>query len=789
MGPMTIAGIVFGTIFLGGLLAVVLRATLPDHHVEEGSKNAVRLVMGLIATFWVMPCLAANAPWTGNWDTRWRGGGARMELTQDGERVIGVYPLYGGHIEAEAKDRRLRGRWIEGDRSGALLFVLAPDGKSFMGRFDTGEWWTGGRAPASMGALAVDQSSVRETMRTFVAGGNLARAGFVDELGLAAAVLDFGDRAATLLPGDKLDAAKALFDVVDLTTFHLWALPDRQAHGPTYPVALTQLGTGAVLPLTLRQDDQGKWWIVAPTADQLAGYRKTLLAPYGGRAPSSDAYLLQHNARDTMSSFLAAFKDWEGPGGERALATLDLSELAKATRDQEGLLAAQYLKLVLDRISQIVPQEIPNDPADRLPYVHFEHPGGRIVIAPVGEGEATKWKFTAETVDSARELFAAIEDMPVASHGMLPPPPSAFFALRERIRSVSPGLLERTWSLENWQLIGIVLIGLFAFLVASGIAAVVQSLLRRDVGTHALAAEHSVRWPLRLALTAIVWRLLEPVLGLPETAREVDRPLTSLVLAIGMVWAGWFLITAFGHRSVERAERADSGMDAMLVSLVLAMFRLALVTGGFLYAAEALSIPYSGLLAGIGIGGLAVALASKEALSNIFGAGVLVADRPFRKGDWIVVGDVQGTVEHVGIRSTRIRTLEDTLIVVPNGKLSEATINNWGGRRHRLLRLRLLLAYSATPSQLDAFIAGLRRLIERCPHGVPHRTLVGVTALSDIGIEVELTGYLDAPTRAEELGDKHRLMLDVLALAAQLGIRIGSERPLLVGASPALTAA
>jgi hypothetical protein len=81
----------------------------------------------------------------------------------------------------------------------------------------------------------------------------------------------------------------------------------------------------------------------------------------------------------------------------------------------------------------------------------------------------------------------------------------------------------------------------------------------------------------------------------------------------------------------------------------------------------------------------------------------------------------------------------------------------------------------------------LRRLIERCPHGVPHRTLVGVSALREIGIEVELTGYLDAPTRAEELGDKHRLMLDVLALAAQLGIRIGSERPL--GASPALTAA
>ena len=165
-----------------------------------------------------------------------------------------------------------------------------------------------------------------------------------------------------------------------------------------------------------------------------------------------------------------------------------------------------------------------------------------------------------------------------------------------------------------------------------------------------------------------------------------------------------------------------------------------------------------------------------------------MADRPFRKGDWIVVGDVQGTVEHVGIRSTRIRTLEDTLIVVPNGKLSEATINNWGGRRHRLVRVRLLLAYSATPSQLDAFITGLRRLIERCPHGVPDRTLVGVSALRETGIEVEMTGYLNAPTLAEELGDKHRLMLDVLALATKLGIRIGSEFQLLLGASPASAA-
>lgn len=750
----------------------------------------MRCFMGLLlVTFWVIPCLAADGPWTGSWDTRWRGGGARMELTQDGDRVTGVYPLYGGRIEAEAKGRRLVGRWIEGNRSGAFLFVLAPGGESFMGRFDTGEWWTGGRVPASTGGLAPDQSGLRETLRTFVNGGNLARAGFVDALGMAAAVLDFGDRAATMLPGDKLDAAKALFDLVDLTTFHLWALPGRSAQGPTYQVTLTQAGTGASLPLTLRQDDQRKWWIVAPAADQLAAYRKTLLAPYSGRPPAPDAYLLQHSARDTMSSFLVAFTDWQDTGQERALAALDLSELAPATREQEGLLAAQYLKLVLDRISQIVPQEIPNDRSDRVPYVHFEHPAGRIVIAPIGEGDSTKWKFTSETVRSARDLFAAFEDMPAASRGMLPSPSSAFFALREQIRGVGPWLLERTWSFENWQFVGVVLVALFAFAIAAGVTAIVLSVHRRDVRRLELAAEHSIRWPLRLALTAAVWKLVVPVLGLPETAREVDRPVTSLVLAICAVWAGWFLIMAFGHRSVARAERTGSAKDVMLISLVLAMFRLALVIGGFIYAADALSISYPGVLAGVGISGLAVALASKETLSNFFGAAILVADRPFRRGDWIVVGDVQGTVEHVGIRSTRIRTLEDTLIVVPNGKLSDATINNWGGRRHRLVRIRLPLAYGATATQLDDFVAGMQRLIERCPHGLPQQTLIGVSALRETGIEVELTAYLDAPTWAEEVADKHRLMLDILVLAEQLGIRIGSEVPLLLGPSPAHSAA
>jgi Protein of unknown function (DUF938) len=156
--------------------------------------GARRLIFLLLACLFAGPALAADADWTGSWDTHWRDGGAGMDLTQNGSHVTGAYPLYGGQIVAEAKGRTLQGNWIEGRRKGGFLFVMASDDKSFMGRFDTGEWWTGGRIPAGRPTLPIDQTGVRETLRTFVQGGNFAHAGLLDQLAAAAAVLDFGDR-------------------------------------------------------------------------------------------------------------------------------------------------------------------------------------------------------------------------------------------------------------------------------------------------------------------------------------------------------------------------------------------------------------------------------------------------------------------------------------------------------------------------------------------------------------------------------------------------------------------
>jgi len=723
----------------------------------------------------VLPARASEPGWTGRWDTRWRDGGAHMELTQRGNRIIGSYPAYGGQIEGEVTGRELRGRWIEGKRTGGLSFVLAQDGQSFMGRFDTGEWWTGGRVQPGLREVAVDQAGARQALRTFVLAGNAARAGNPDEWAKAAAVTDFGDKGAGMAPGQKLAAARTLFEMVDQTTFQLWAIPGRRAEGSRIDLELHQASTDAVLPLSLVRGDDKLWRVAMPDGD-LAPLRQALLARSSGRLPPPNDMRRRATPRDAMRSFAAGFYDWDGAGRAQVMAALDLAGYSDATRAYEGELAAAYLNEALDRIGLSVPQEIPDDPASRVPYTVFSHPAGSMVLAPTnpaGAAEGGGWRFTADTVRSARDLYTAIEDMPEVDGGALPDVPAPYFQLRRWVRGVAPGLFARIGPLEAWQGIGVLILLAASFVVAFAAGWVLLAALRRAVGGRQLASEHEFRWPLRLLLAFTLFHVAVPFLGLPEEAKRVTTGATGVILAVAAMWGGWKLIDTLGAGAIRRGEARSGTMDGILVSLVLGAAKLVLLAGGLLFIADALSIPYEGVLAGLGIGGLAVAFASKETLSNVFGAGILVADRPFRRGDWIEAGEAKGTVEHVGIRSTRIRTGDDSLMFVPNGKLADATVNNLGTRRHRVAKAKLLVAHGTGADQLAAFMGALAALVPDVPHVQPGSVQVGVASITPDGIEVEVSCCLDVRSAADERADKTALMLGVLRLADRMRVRLG----------------
>jgi small-conductance mechanosensitive channel len=622
----------------------------------------------------------------------------------------------------------------------------------------------------------ISDATPAQALRSFMLAANVASSHNPDVLADAVRLVDFGPAGVSLTARQKVARTNALFDAINLTTFRIASLADAAQGERSITYLLHQAGTDAALRLALVQLPGGSWRITAPPEDELATSMRDLLKRNGGRLPGKDATLGLRSPRDTMRSFIEAMQHWDNGGRQSVLETMDLAQVRASYRTDQGQLQAQYLMQVLDRVGAWIWQEIPDDPTSREPYVFFAHVAGRVAIAPQGEGEQTRWRFTADTMDAAVRLFIVTEDMPPAAGMPVLAPTSGLFTLRQRIAAVSPYLLARSVfvGLENWQIIAFLLMIMIAvivvwLLVPLGIRLLIW-LLRLLGQTFDADRARRLIWPLRLIALAVIWYNWSRRIGVSGPGRAVLDSGMGVVLAIGIAWAGLPLVDALAEGFYGRARRTPDSMDDILVSLTAGLAKLALVVAVAIVAAAAVDLPLGGMLAGLGIGGLAVAFASKEALANLFGAGILLADRPFRNGDTIAIGDMQGTVEHVGIRSTRIRTMDDTVIVLPNGKLSDAMINNYGARRYRLFRTKFSVDYGATADQLEDFTRQLREVVDAHQTTAEERTQVGLWQLSDGGVEIDLVCYFRTETLAGERAARHELLLHVMRLADEVGI-------------------
>ena len=649
---------------------------------------------------------------------------------------------------------------------------MGPDKASFFGNFDGSQWWTGERAAGSAKLPVLDQSTPRATLRSFLLAGDLARAGVPDAIGRAAMVTQFTGVAGGLDIMQQVQLAQDLFDLVDMTTVTLWKVPE-SSYDDEISVTLPQLGSDVLLTLQMRRLRGGLWWIMCPDAVTMAKARTALLARFGGRPPAREADDALPTPRDAMRAFLQALADWNGTGRASALETLDLHRLSSATREDEGTLDALFIAHVLLRVGPVITQMIPDDPGSRNPYVYFSHPAGRIAIGPVDEGGKTHWRFTDDTIDTARDLYAAMSSGPAHFDAILALPDYPMFRLRHAAAALSPFLVQPIGGLRlEWWQAGLCAGTLTAAMCLAAFLVAALHLLPHRPRTALLGLPYGIKWPIVLTVMGAAWQVTVPIFGLPHPFMVVAGGISAVALAAGIVWAGWQLIDLVGHY-VSRAGGAGGMADEIVTPLAIGTLRVALVGAALIYVADALSIPYSGLIAGLGISGLALAFASKETLSNIFGAAILVVDRPFRRGDSISVGDTKGVVEHVGIRSTRIRTSEDSLIVLPNGKLSDATINNLGTRRHRLTSATLVLPYSMTPEAVSDFVAAMKDLVEAIPEAAPGRTDVSVTALTSGGVQVDLSCYLQVGSGASEKIVRQSLMLDLIRLGDRMGVPVG----------------
>jgi MscS family membrane protein len=198
--------------------------------------------------------------------------------------------------------------------------------------------------------------------------------------------------------------------------------------------------------------------------------------------------------------------------------------------------------------------------------------------------------------------------------------------------------------------------------------------------------------------------------------------------------------------------------DALLPFLKTVLEVTVFVIGG-LFILQAWGVDVGALIAGLGIAGLAVSLAAQDTIANIFGFVVIMADRPFVVGEWVKTPDCEGTVEEVRLRSTRIRQLDQSLVVVPNRKMADASVVNWSRLGKRLLNATFAITSTTAPEDLEGLLDRLRAVLKRYPSvetGSAQAYFVNIGAES---LEVIVRAYLILPDINKFRLEQERILL------------------------------
>ena len=200
-------------------------------------------------------------------------------------------------------------------------------------------------------------------------------------------------------------------------------------------------------------------------------------------------------------------------------------------------------------------------------------------------------------------------------------------------------------------------------------------------------------------------------------------------------------------------------MDEQLVPIMTRTLQAVIIVIAMLSALQLLDVNVTALIAGISIGGLAIALAAQDTVKNLFGSFTIFLDKPFQIGDWVNFNGVDGTVEEVGFRSTRVRTFANSLVSVPNGKLADMIINNYGLRVYRRYSTTITITYGTKPELIEQFVEGLRQIVALHPDTRKDAFYVHLNGMSSSSLDILFYIFFDVPDWNAELKAKEEILL------------------------------
>ena len=476
--------------------------------------------------------------------------------------------------------------------------------------------------------------------------------------------------------------------------------------------------------------------------------------------------------RATLETFLTAMK---ASDLKTATDCLDLSRLSAPERELAFVLAGK-LWVVMTRMEMPVLQEVRVDPGGEM-YELFSHAAGRIQIGCQRTGDRQgEWLLTRRTVRDIESLYEEFLSRPVheswkgqrLSFGALPS-----LYIREYV--VPATWRGRFLGLEVWQWIGVLLVLLLGVVIRQLCGFLLPRISRRLLEAEGVAmlpqlARKALMPASTFAMLLALWGGMQ-FLDLGATVMSWIWWLLKLAMSVVGVYAAYRLIDVVMGYISARAARSKSRTDDVLIPLIEKTSKVLVVAlGAVFFVAPALGMQVTPLLAGLGVGGLAISFAAKDTIANFFGSLNVVLDRPFQVGDWVKIGNTEGTVESVGLRSSRIRTFYNSQITVPNAELMTAFIDNMGRRQYRRVRCMISVTYSTTPEQLEAFCEGIRELIRRHPYTRRDYYHCYVNEFAASSIDILLYCFHEVPDWGTELRERQRLFVDIIRVANRLGV-------------------
>lgn len=465
----------------------------------------------------------------------------------------------------------------------------------------------------------------------------------------------------------------------------------------------------------------------------------------------------------------SSFKGFNNAANEKdyALASeyLDLRNLPKGVRNIGGAKLAEMLRDILNRSLWVDSEMLSDHPdgyaddglpsyRDLLGQIEAGNKTYNLLLQKVPRGDGVHiWKISNKTVAVIPKL-----------HELL-----GYGLFGDALDAVIPDI--EIFGTKLWQWVGLVIILVGAYFVALILTGLAAPIVRRNIPPDkAKKVIPFIKGPLRFLVWILLAWSMEGHLSPTVTLKMLMKGGTLILIAFS--WALIWIFDFYIDFLRQKFEDQDRSGALVLLKPTRTIVRILIVVIAFLAWLDNIGFQVTTLLAGLGVGGIAIALAAQAILADFIAAIIILMAQPVRVGDFCHFGNTWGVVEDIGLRATRIRTLDNTVVSVPNAEFSKQHIENYTLREKVWFHPKIKLPYETSKEQIEEIVSGIEKMLREHPEVLDEPIQVYFTEIGDYSHNIDVFSYVATGDYGKYKKIAHELNTAIMEIVEKAGARL-----------------